>query len=229
MLQVATDCLESHKMVVVGCSSKARQETNCKADINPTDHIGINELSQQIVEREPMLCFQLSGFGSLLRWSLNLHKAVRAGGREGNKVDGIRLAWSIPAVSFEHAINVRLATHFDVVLGLEHINTIESLINTLLSFDTHAVKLRLNIFADLLEEELSTGLGGRARGKVVNLTTDKNLVTINHTLIQILLMGGCLESHLIDEDISDQSLPKNVSFWVSLKCLEQRCQTFIEK
>ena len=65
-----------------------------------------------------------------------------------------------------------------------------------------------------------------ASSKIVDLTAYQDLFAVDLANVQILLVGRILESHLIDEDVSDHTFPEDTSFRMTLQGPVERNHIF---
>ena len=100
-------------------------------------------------------------------------------------------------MSLEHAINVRFRTNLQEISSLEYINAVVLLKHAMLGFYTHGMLTKF------LDEQLGRLWGCRSWGKVIHLSTDQDILSIGGASVDILLMCGVTESHLVDKDIRD--------------------------
>ena len=107
----------------------------------------------------------------------------------------------------EHAINAGLSAQLDVISSLKDVNAIVLLVETSFGFNAHGSIFCLDVFTDLGDEQFGSVGGFSANCKIINLATDQHVLAVNSTGIDILLMDSVTESHLIDEDFSDNAFP----------------------
>ena len=88
----------------------------------------------------------------------------------------------------KHTINVGLAAQLDVISSLEDVNTIVSLVETTVGFNTHSSVFGLDMLADLGDEQFSSGRRLSANCKVINLAADQDIFAVNGTGIDVPLM-----------------------------------------
>ena len=117
---------------------------------------------------------------------------------------------------------MRFATNLDTVTGLWNVDSIAAFEDALFSLDAKGMVFGFNVGSQDIKESLDGGFGLGTGGKVVDLTADWDFLTRDGSRAEILLMGGALESHLIDQCIIDHSFPQDTGVRVALESVMDR-------
>ena len=82
--------------------------------------------------------------------------------------------------------------------------------------NAHVVEFGLNVHSYYSDEGFIPFLGGQSTGKGVNLMTDQDFIGFNHTNVEVTLMNSMSESHLVDENVHNQSFPECTCFGIPM-------------
>ena len=110
-------------------------------------------------------------------------------------------------MGLQHAINLGFTTDLDIIAGLYDVNTIVPLVDTLGCFHTHSGIFGFDMLADFFNEQLAGRRNKCTDGKIIDLLAREDFLAINNARVYVPFMGSIVESHLVDENIRDQTLP----------------------
>ena len=121
-----------------------------------------------------------------------------------------------------------------MVVVLVNIESIEVLEETEVVEGSRGFTWKLDVFSNQVIVLLGNGFGWTGQGKVINLTKEKDLVTLESGRVDGLVMGSGLEVQVgRSKDASNVFFPETAGFRMALKSMKNRenkgaIQSFLE-
>lgn len=194
------------------CLREASEEGDGVADIEATDHVRVDKLTQNLTIAEADVLLEFLVLWSSFSRALKQSEGANGRGRDRDHVVAIRLVSTGggPAMSLKDAIDVGLAGQLDVVTRLKDVNAVVPRSKT------------LGLGGDVGVDEGDELFGGSAvlgaNTEVVDLTANQNELAVDGTTIEVALVGGRSKAKSSAEDVNDVALPKVASFRMTLNC-----------
>jgi hypothetical protein len=205
-----------------GGSREFWKHRKSKANVNARGNVGEHQFSKKASVGVTKLFSKGSGSGGTFSRTDGVVDKLVAVGRKRFFGDGRGVNGSIPTMGFEEAVNIWFTGDFNIIAGLEDVDSIEFSGNSF-------VDKRYVILVGLLEQGTNASenligefRSGGSKEEIIDLTEHDNFGTVESALVYICFMGGVLESEIRGEkDPIDMFLPEAAGFWVALECTEQ--------
>ena len=123
---------------------------------------------------------------------------------------------SRPTMGMEEAINIRFTGDFQVVSSLMSINAIKRLIYTRVS-SSRWKEIDNNMFIKGSNKSLSSRWISSSNSKIINLSTNKNILILKFTNINVTFMSSITKIKFIKEDVINHSFPLKTTSRMTLK------------